>query len=256
MNLQTNFDRLALVTGGSRGIGLSIAKKLASNGIKILLLARDENTLKNECEKIRKSGGSAEFYSVDFLDKNSIDEVKNFLIQNEMKPNILINGLGGGFGSISWDTPTKYQEVFRLNFFVSCELTNIVKEFAKSIKWGRFIYIGTMGVNHMSASAPYLASKSALMTYMKKIAKELAEMDQNLLAAAVIPGAINVPGKYLNSLVNKDHEKLADFFRNNSIGIKRLGEVDEVANVVNFLCQLENNYLHGTTIAVDGGASN
>jgi 3-oxoacyl-[acyl-carrier protein] reductase len=248
--------RTALITGGSRGIGLAVGRELAFAGHKVLLVARDEQKLKLECEKIQKEGGSADSIVIDFRSKDYLLEIRNYLEERNIKPTILINGLGGGFGSKTWDDISKYLEVFQLNFFVSCELTSLIRNYSEEQKWGRFIYIGTMAVNHMSASAPYVSAKAALMSYMKKVAKELVELNENLMACAVVPGAINVPGKYLHNLSLENKAALGNFLKENGIGIHRLGEPQEVARVVKFLCQEETNYLHGCAITVDGGASN
>jgi 3-oxoacyl-[acyl-carrier protein] reductase len=127
---------------------------------------------------------------------------------------------------------------------------------AKKLNWGRIIYIGTLAINHKSASAPYVAAKAALMAYMKVMAKELAKVNDNFIACAVSPGAINVKGKFLNNLADNEPEKLTEFLEKNSVAAGRLGEPEEVAEVVSFLCDPETTYLNGCNIEIDGGASN
>lgn len=202
----------ALITGGSRGIGNAIARQLAVDGLHVVLIARDTEKLKTECESIIAHGGSASFISVDFLLPNFLDAVTDHLAKNALSPNVLINGLGGGFGSKSFDSVDVYLKVMHLNFFVAHELMNLVVENAKKQDWGRIIYIGTLAINHKSASAPYVAAKAALMAYMKVMAKELAKVNENLVACAVSPGAINVQGKFLNNLAKNEPKKLIEFW--------------------------------------------
>lgn len=246
----------AIVSGGSRGIGNAIARQLALDGLHVVLMARDNQTLKAECESIISEGGSASYISVDFLRPNFLESVIGHLTRNKLSPNILINGLGGGFGSKSLDPVDIYAKVMHLNFFVAHELANLVIENAKKQGWGRIVYIGTLAINHKSASAPYVAAKAALMAYMKVMAKDLAKLHENFVACAVSPGAINVQGKWLNNLAKNDPEKLAEFLDRNSVAAGRLGEPEEVAKVVSFLCDRKTTYLNGCNIEIDGGASN
>ncbi len=75
-----------------------------------------------------------------------MDKIKSHLIENELQPNILINGLGGGFGSKTFDSVDVYQKVMHLNFFVSHMLMDLIVENAKRIGWGRIIHIGTLAI--------------------------------------------------------------------------------------------------------------
>ena len=248
--------RIAIVTGGSRGIGLAIARDLAEAGKHVVLVARDEEKLKREVHELKQSGKQASYVAVDFLNSNYLTTIKEYIKANDLHPTILVNGLGGGFGSEHFDSVEKYQEIMNLNFFVAVNLTKYLSEFALSANFGRFLFLGTLAINQKSASAPYIAAKSALMSYMKVIAKTLAEINENVLAAAISPGAINVPGKYLNKLQLSNKEGLDAFLKLNRISAGRLGLPEEVAKVATFLCGEENNYLHGCNIEIDGGASN
>jgi len=248
--------RVALITGGSRGIGLEVAKELSSKGCHVVMVARDLERLQAEKAKIDSFGGVSEIFSADFLRNDAVESLRNFLLVKKLRPSTLINALGGGFGSSHFDHLNKFEEVMRLNLFVAHELTKLVLENARHEDWGRFIYFGTLAINHKSASALYIASKSALIEYMKTINKELCKISPNIMAAAISPGAISVPGKYLSKIEENDPQKLADFLIDNKVPVKRLGTTKEVAEVVSFLCQEKNRYLHGCNIQIDGGASN
>lgn len=248
--------RTAIITGGSRGIGLAIARELAEAGKHVVLIARDREKLKQEVFNLKQSGKQASYIAVDFLNPNYLTAINDYLTANNLQPTILINGLGGGFGSQTFDTVEKYQEIMHLNFFVATNLTKYLSEFAFSASFGRFLFLGTLAINQKSASAPYVAAKSALISYMKIMAKSFAEINENVLAAAISPGAINVAGKYLNKLQLSDKEGLDAFLKLNRVSAGRLGSPEEVAKVATFLCGEENNYLHGCNIEIDGGASN
>lgn len=221
-----------------------------------MLVARDAQKLEAECKSIIADKGSASYVSVDFLSSNFLEVVSNHLETNCLFPNVLINGLGGGFGSKNHDSIEVYTKIMHLNFFVAHELMKLVVENMKKQNWGRIIYIGTLAINHMSAAAPYIAAKAALMAYMKVLAKDMARINENFALCAVSPGAIDVEGKFLSNLARNEPERLRDFLESNSIAAGRLGEPREVAKVVSFLCDRKTTYLNGCNIEIDGGASN
>ena len=249
-------EKIAIITGASRGIPLAIAKKLAADGITVILIARDKKQLAIEVDLINAGGGKAVYVNLDLLDANAIQILEQFLTENSYEPNIVVHGIGGAFGSKTQDAADVYEKIMKLNFLIAHDLTMLIHRFASKLGWGRFIFLGTLAISHKSASAPYVAAKSALLSYMKIVAKDFAAENDNLLAMAVSPGAINVPGKFLNSLALNNKPALETFMKDNQIKIGRLGEPSEIANVVSFICKDESNYLHGCNIEIDGSASN
>ncbi len=256
MNPQNFVGRTALITGGSQGIGLSIARDLCSNGANVILVARDEVKLREECERLNCSTSFCHYIQVDFEAPNGFQQIASYIEQNSLSIDILINALGGGFGSKSVDDLDVYQKILNLNFLTGHQLTRLLVPGMVFRGWGRVIYIGTLAVNQKSASAPYVASKAALMAYMKVMAKDVATQSAGVILAAVTPGAISVPGKYLNSIETSNPALLQSFLKENGVAAGRLGSVEEVASAVHFLCSNAASYMHGAEIQVDGGASN
>lgn len=256
MNSKDFVGKTALITGGSRGIGLSIARDLSNNGANIILVARDEFKLRQECEKLNNLTASCHYIPIDFESPNGFQQIASYIEQNSLSIDILINALGGGFGSKSVDDIDVYQKILNLNFLTGHQLTRLLIPGMVFRGWGRIIYIGTLAVNQKSASAPYVASKAALIAYMKVMAKDVAAQSAGVILAAVTPGAISVPGKYLNSIETSDPALLQTFLKENGVAAGRLGTVEEVASAVHFLCSDSASYMHGAEIQVDGGASN
>lgn len=248
-------EKVALVTGGSHGIGNGIAKKLAESGIFSILVGRDESALKLSIEDIRNKGGDCTYFIADFDDQKSIPNLLADLEKQNLEPNILINGLGGGFQSRTTDDIQTYHRIMSLNFYVAVSLSNTLVEHMYQKGWGRIIFIGTLATNQLSAEAPYVCAKSALMTYMKLFSKQVAEKNEKVVVAGISPGAISVPGKFLHKIESENSAELKNFLRVNRISAGRLGKISEVASVVSFLCSDEANYLHGANIQIDGGAS-
>lgn len=245
-----------LVSGGSKGLGQQIGIRLARDGFHTVLLGRSADSLDATVERIEASGGRASWLEIDFDAPGYIDLVRDFLDKRGLRPNSLVHALGGGFGSKTFDGVETYRRVMHHNFFVAHELTEVALSNAVCDGWGRFLYIGTLAVNHKSASAPYVAAKSALLAYMKVIAKDVARVNADISACAVSPGAINVPGKYFSQLLDSDPDRLKQVLEETGIAVGRLGEPHEVATVASFLFDSRSTYLNGCNIEVDGAASN
>ena len=245
-----------LISGGSKGIGQQIGIRLARDGFHPILLGRSVDVLERTVNQINAFGGTATWLEVDFAAPGYVDLVRDSLDQYGLRPNSLVHALGGGFGSKTSDGVDTYREVMHHNFFVAHELTQLVLKNAVSDGWGRFLYIGTLAVNQKSASAPYVAAKSALLAYMKVIAKDMARLNSNISACAVSPGAINVPGKYFNQLLDSEPDRLKQLLEESGVAAGRLGEPEEVATVASFLFDSRSTYLNGCNIDIDGAASN
>lgn len=248
--------KIALVTGGTRGIGNGIAKSLAESGVYVVIVGTNRELLKQETNSMVTNGLKVTSIHVDFEKPNASELLVSELKLRSLVPDILINGLGGGFGAKTDGTIDSYERVMKLNFFTAVELSNTFLPTMIQNGWGRIIFIGTLAINHKSAEAPYVAAKSALISYMKILAKYAASKNDNVIVNAVSPGAINVPGKYLHKIESDNPELLVEFLEKNGVAAKRLGKIHEVANVVKFLCSNEASYLHGSNIEIDGGASN
>ena len=122
--------------------------------------------------------------------------------------------------------------------------------------WGRIIYFGTLSVNRKSSPAPYVAAKSALGTYMKIMAKDIALKCPQVVLSMISPGAISVPGKFFNKIETEDPILLKKIIGEINIPANRLGKITEITELLLFLCSDRSSYMHGTHIEIDGGASN
>ena len=244
----------ALITGAVGGIGYATAVKLSKLGIKVILVSRNVQRLKEIQEEITLSGGSAEYIVSDFLKQNSVAELMSEMKSRNIIPQILVNSLGGVFESKDWSDENVYRNVYRLNTEVAIELSNRVFPLMSEFGWGRIIHFGSLSTKTGINSLPYVVAKSALMSFVKFAANRFAVIDSKIVMTAISPGPISVPGKYLNKIETESPDKLLDWLVENQIPTRRLVRIEEVINLVTFLISENGDYMNGSIIEIDGGA--
>jgi len=239
-------DKVAIVTGASRGIGEAIAKQLSSCGAKIILIARNSDQLVAVKETIISNGGIAESIAGDVSNLNSISEIVTNTIDKWGRIDILVNNAGIARDNIimrmkedDWDS------VMNINL-KGC--FNGIKSVARPMiknKAGRIINItSVIGQIGNAGQSNYAASKAGIMGLTKSMAKELGS--RNITVNAVAPGYITTD--MTNELNDEVKEQLKS-----SIPLGRLGTPNDVANLVCFLASDEAGYITGQTFNVDGG---
>ena len=239
-------DKVAIVTGASRGIGEVIAKQLSSCGAKIILIARNSDQLVAVKETIISNGGIAESIAGDVSNLNSISEIVTNTIDKWGRIDILVNNAGIARDNIimrmkedEWDS------VMNINL-KGC--FNGIKSVARPMiknKAGRIINItSVIGQIGNAGQSNYAASKAGIMGLTKSMAKELGS--RNITVNAVAPGYITT------DMTNELNDEVKEQMKS-SIPLGRLGTPDDVANLVCFLASDEAGYITGQTFNVDGG---
>jgi len=239
-------DKVAIVTGASRGIGEAIAKQFSSYGAKIILIARNSDQLVAVKETINSNGGIAESMAGDVSNLNSISEIVTNTIDKWGRIDILVNNAGIARDNIimrmkedEWDS------VMNINL-KGC--FNGIKSVARPMiknKAGRIINItSVIGQIGNAGQSNYAASKAGIMGLTKSMAKELGS--RNITVNAVAPGYITT------DMTNELNDEVKEQMKS-SIPLGRLGTPDDVANLVCFLASDEAGYITGQTFNVDGG---
>ena len=239
-------DKVAIVTGASRGIGEAIAKQLSSCGAKIILIARNSDQLVAVKETIISNGGIAESIAGDVSNLNSISEIVTNTIDKWGRIDILVNNAGIARDNIIMRmNENEWDSVMNINL-KGC--FNGIKSVARPMiknKAGRIINItSVIGQIGNAGQSNYAASKAGIMGLTKSMAKELGS--RNITVNAVAPGYITTD--MTNELNDEVKEQLKS-----SIPLGRLGTPDDVANLVCFLASDEAGYITGQTFNVDGG---
>jgi len=247
-------NKIALVTGATRGIGRTVAEKLAREGVHVCLVARDKDMLQKVSEGIRLSGGKAEYFVYDLSDISNVSELVRDLIERDLVPNILINNLGGVNGSKDWDSIEIFEQVFRLNFLTAYELVRRLLPYFEKMEWGRIINLGSVSIKSGLNGTPYVISKSALEAFTIFSARDIAQRNPNVVMTMVSPGPIAVSGKYLDNLRKTNPEALQGWLAQNNVSAGRLGKTEEIADLILFLASDMASYMHGSIISIDGAS--
>ena len=240
-------NKTAVITGGSRGIGLAIAKKLAEGGANIAVLyVGDESEGAAAKAELEQYGTKVEQYFCDVSDFEKSKAVSEQVIEEFGKVDILINNAG-----ITRDKLVLNMEESDFDAVINVNLKgtfNMIKHTYKHFmkkRAGRIVSTSSIvGLNGNAGQANYAASKAGIIGLTKSVARELA--GRNVTVNAVAPGYIGT------DMTNVLPEKVKEAMKA-QIPAKRIGTPEDVANVVAFLCSDEAAYVTGEVIRVDGG---
>ncbi len=240
-------NQVALITGAARGIGKKIAVTLAKAGFDIALNYRsntDELTkIKEEIESYKVKcllvqGDVSNFEDTERIAKETIDEFG--------KIDVLINNAGITKDMLLLRMKKEdFESVLDVNLVGTFNMTKNVASYMMKQRSGRIINVSSVvGVSGNAGQANYSASKAGIIGFTKSLAKELAS--RNILVNAVAPGFIGTD--MTNVLKDEVKDKILE-----QIPLKRIGNAEEVANVVKFLASSDSSYITGQVINIDGG---
>ncbi len=237
--------RVALVTGGSRGIGLAVAGRLYSRGAHVAIVARDGARARATMAGL-EGGGKAVAVPADVSDAAQVEEVVA-TVERELGPvDILVNNAGVTRDGVlvrmseaDWDT------VLDVNLKGAFLLMKLVGRGMMKRRWGRIINItSVVGLTGNRGQANYSASKAGLIGLTKAVAKELGS--RNVLVNAVAPG-------FIDTDMTRELPEDAKRLMLQQIALGRFGNPGEVASAVLFLASDLADYITGQVLVVDGG---
>jgi len=237
-----------LITGASGGIGSAIAKTLAKENNKLILVynknAEEINNLKKELSSICE----VEVHKCNLTSDEEIQNMVNSIIKINKKIDCLINCAGiSHFEQIQDTTCESFSKVIDNNLKSTVLLTAKVSKHMISEQYGKIINISSMwGVVGASMESLYSASKGAINALTLSLAKELGT--SNITVNAICPGLINTK---MNK--NLSAETINEIIEETPL--KKIGTPEDVANLVEFLCSDKANFITGQIITIDGGFS-
>ena len=234
-------NKIVLVTGASRGIGLEVAKLFSKEGYKVIGTSRGDLNLGDLI-----GDSSAMSVQLDLMSKESINDLFEVLKSKDMLPSVLINNAGITKDQLFLRMKDKdWDEVIETNLNGLFRVTKaLIKPMVKN-KFGRVINISSVaGLMGNSGQVNYSSSKSAMVGFSRSLAKELGS--RNITSNVVAPGFIETDMTTFLS----DDEKIEV---SKNIPMKRFGTVEDVAKCILFLASDKANYITGQIISVDGG---
>lgn len=239
-------QRIALVTGASRGIGRASALSLAAAGHHVVLAARQIAKLEEAAAEIREKGGVATVIPLDLADAENIRESLKALLADVGHVDVLVNNAGITKDMLAMRMKAEdWDEVLRVNLTGAFLVTQAVLQSMIRERWGRIINISSVvGQMGNAGQANYAASKAGVIGLTKTLAQELAA--RNITVNAVAPGFIETDMTAVLSEAVK--ERLLSL-----IPAKRFGSAEDVANLVTFLASDAAGYITGQVVAVNGG---
>ncbi len=229
-------SRSVLVTGGNRGIGLAVAKRLLADGHKVAVTHRG-------------SGVPDGLFGVvcDVTDTESVDRAFTEIAEHQGPVEVVVSNAGINEDTLLMRMSVEsFEKVINANLTGAFRVTKAATRDMLRKRWGRFIYLGSVvGLMGTPGQANYASSKAGVIGLARSVTRELG--GRNITANVVAPGLIDtdmtraLPEEYTKTAVDQ------------AIPAKRMGQPEEVAAVVSFLASDDSSYVTGNVINVDGG---
>ncbi|CAN5622008.1 SDR family oxidoreductase [soil metagenome] len=242
--------QLALVTGGSAGIGRAIARELLGFGARVVIAARNDDALETARDELAEEfpRGEIRALAIDVADDEQRRELLDWLEDQGDGLNLLVNNAGSNRSMPAVDyTEDEWRAIFEVNLFSAFELCRYAHPLLAQHAASAIVNVGSVsGITHVRSGAPYGMTKAALHQMTRNLAVEWAE--DGIRVNAVAPWYIRTRR---TSAKLSDPDYLDEVLLRTPMG--RVGEPEEVAAAVAFLCLPASGYVTGECIAVDGG---
>ena len=241
-------EKVAIVTGGSSGIGASIALRFAEEGANVIIVGRHEDSLKEVANKNEKIS----YVTGDITDSNIVKKIVATAKEKYGRIDILVNNAGWcPVQPITEITVEDYDKAFNLDVRAVVDLTSQALPLIIASQ-GNIINLSSVGATHPAANlSMYTGAKAAIENFTKVWALELAS--KKVRVNAIAPGAIRTNIWNVTNLSEEEERKHEENIASN-IPFQRFGTPEEVANIAMFLVSDEASYVTGSIYAVDGGS--
>ena len=245
--------KTAVVTGGSRGLGLQMAEALGEMGAKLALTARKQDELQEAVTHLKKQNIEAASFACDMGKREAIAPVADEILKKFGKVDILVNNAGATWGAPAEEYPLEaWDKLVNLNLTGAFVLTQILgRKSMIPAKWGRVINIasiaGLMGQDpRIVRTIAYNTTKGGLVNFTRALAAEWGQ--HGITVNAICPGFF--PSKMTQATIGSTGELIRDW-----TPTKRLGNDEDLKGLVVLLASEASRHITGQAIAVDGGAT-
>ena len=242
--------KVVLITGGSRGIGRSIAHGFADEGASIAFCARGQEQVDTTAGELRAKGTRVFSASADVRDPPALERFVESAATELGRIDILVNNAGGGTGSgIVETTDEQWRQSLELNFSSTVVASRAVIPHLRKQGGGAIVNISSISAMDHAGQLGYNAFKAAQITFGRVLAKELVK--DNIRVVSVAPGSIIFPGGGWQRRLDADPEAMARWMEH-ELPAGRFGRPEEIANVVVFVASERASWVNGEVIRVDG----
>ncbi len=247
--------KVAMITGGSRGLGRQAALALAREGCKVSICARGSDTLDATVAEFTGLGYHAHGTQADVTNQDDALRFHQETIDHLGQPDILVNNVGGRRGSVVFEETSmeQFREGLEVNLVCAVQLAAMVLPHMKEQNWGRIINISSIYGREHGGSIDYMTAKAGLIAFSKHLALQLAPL--NVRVNCVAPGSIDFPGSTWDRFQqNNSPEVVAEFIERN-LPAGKFGWPEPIGEMVAFLASDRADLVTGACINVDGGQS-
>ncbi len=242
-------NKVALITGGTSGIGKMMALALAKAGAFVWIASSRDNA-DEVLQEIKEQGSNAKFVQVDVTSSNALEKMVSEIHKDSKRIDILVNSAGINLRNSAAElTLDDWQKTIDINLTAPFYLSQLVAESMKKNNWGRIINIASLqSLRAFDNSIPYGASKGGIMQLTRALAQAYSK--DGILVNAIAPGFFRTN---LTESLFQDSDKLKTLANKTMMG--RNGEEKDIFGISVFLCSDANSYVTGQTIFLDGGFS-
>jgi len=265
MDLQLK-DKVALVTGGGRGVGRGVCIRLAEEGAKVVVNDYHERRAERVAAEIRDAGGQALAIQADITAMAQVRAMVSKATETFGPVDILVNNAGipardpneevkgGGWEDFYKSDPSSWQKMIDLNMYGTMNCTHTVLPSMVERRYGKIISVmseaGRVGEAKLAA---YSGAKAGMLGFSKAIARELGKHCINVNVVAL--GAVDAKETPFEQLDDKAKERMNALFKSYPIGrgLQRLSQASDVANAIAFLASDRAQYITGQVLGLSGG---
>ena len=247
--------KVAMITGGSHGLGKQAAESLAREGCKVAICARGQEQRDAAAAELRGKGYEVHATQADVTVEADSVRFHNETIANLGQPDILVNNVGGRRGStlLKETTMEQFRDGMEFNLFSAVRLMMLVLPHMEEQNWGRIINIASIYGREHGGSIDYMTAKAGMIAFSKHLAVQLAP--SNIRVNSIAPGSIDFPGSSWDRFQqNNTPEVVAEFITRN-LPAGKFGWPKPVGEMVAFLASDNADMITGTCINIDAGQS-
>jgi len=243
--------KLALVTGAGRGLGEGICRSLAQEGARILATSRTAADLEQLIDSLGGAAAGHRHLPLDIAAADGPMQLVEYVRQQGIEPDIIVNNVGGNLGFTDPLGPVdEWQQVMRLNVEVAIEINRAFIPRMRERKWGRICHVSSISALENQGPPAYCAAKAALNAYVRSLGRFVCA--DNVILTSIMPGAIFTKDGYWDTAL-QDRPDHVEKYLNERMAIRRFGRVEEISELVAFLCSEQASFCVGSALLADGG---